>query len=155
MEIIPYKPELANGFISFFETVMTEMGYKFIPRTKDCDLVSIENTYQKNRGCFLLAIDAGEIFGSIGIRALADDIAELKRFYILQNHQKRGHGFLLLNQALKNARNAGFSSIRLDTTYKSSRAIELFRSCGFVEIERYNTDPFAEVFMECVLNEVA
>jgi hypothetical protein len=38
--------------------------------------------------------------------------------------------------------------VRLDTSSKSPVAIAMFRRRGFVEIPRYNDDPFAELFME-------
>jgi hypothetical protein len=37
---------------------------------------------------------------------------------------------------------------KVQTTFKSPSAISLFRKHGFVEIARYNDDPFGEIFME-------
>jgi hypothetical protein len=52
---------------------------------------------------------------------------------------------------IAHAKAGSWKNLRLDTTSKSPAAISLFRKHGFVEIVRYNDDPFAEIFMELSL----
>ena len=68
--------------------------------------------------------------------------------YVLPQYQGKGYGRSLLNYAIKQARDNGYDYIRLDTTKNSNNAINLYKSSDFYEIERYNDNNVAEVFME-------
>lgn len=57
-------------------------------------------------------------------------------------------GTALLNKAINHAKAGPWIRVRLDTSSRSPSAVSLFRKQGFVEIPRYNDDPFAEIFME-------
>ncbi|MCV2403264.1 GNAT family N-acetyltransferase [Marinomonas sp. C2222] len=153
MTIIPYTVNFKSQFIQFFQTAMEEMGFEYIPETKDSDVVSVEAIYQTNGGCFMIACDEGQVVGSIGVKRFSENTAELKRFYVLKHYQGNGFGFQLLDKAVKEARTSGFHSIRLGTTHESNKAINMFQTYGFYQIARYNQDPYAEVFMELDLRE--
>ena len=114
--ITGYTPKYKARLYSFFDTVMQEMGYDFIPESKDIDITQVESAYLTLNGCFLLAISENEIVGSIGVRALESVTAELKRFYVLREYQGMGIGLNLLKSAIEHTRKTGFSSLRLDTT---------------------------------------
>lgn len=103
--------------------------------------------YGKNR-IARNVIDENKIVGTIALRKLTTDVAELKRFFVLQKYQGKGYGQELINVLTERAPEGGYSFLRLDTTSKSDKAIHLFRKNGFYEISRYNDDPFAEIFME-------
>ncbi|WP_051003976.1 GNAT family N-acetyltransferase [Gottschalkia acidurici] len=65
-----------------------------------------------------------------------------------QNIKEKKYGRTLFNYALKKAKEKGYSYIRLDTTKDSVKAINLYRSANFYEIQRYNNNNIADVFME-------
>jgi N-acetylglutamate synthase-like GNAT family acetyltransferase len=89
-----------------------------------------------------------EIVGTVALRALSSSVAEVKRFNVRADIQGRGHGGRLLSYAIDHARVGGFESVRLDTIRNPGPALHLFEKHGFVEIERYNTNPDADLFME-------
>src|SRR5262249_37929628 len=118
---------------------------------KDADLRDLDEAYIANRGSFFVLEMQGKIQGCVGVRRLSDEIAELKRCYIAQECRGLGYGRTLCALAIEDAQRLGYNRLRLDTTRKSQVALGLFRQCGFCEIARYNSDPFAEIFMEKVL----
>ena len=127
------------------------MGNEFLLNGKDADIRDIDRVYVQNRSSFHIIDNQGEICGCGGIRKFSDEIAELKRLYISQKCRRAGFGRALCASAIEDARNFGYKFLRLDTTMKSQAALALFKKLGFYEIARYNSDPFAEIFMEKVL----
>jgi putative acetyltransferase len=148
-EITNYEPSDEEDLRRFFRTVFEGMGFDFDLDSKDRDLRDIPGEYQSGGGLFLVAKHQGQIIGTVALRRIAPDVCELKRFYVRVEHRRRGVGTRLLERAIAHARaHPTWRCIRLDTSSKSPAALSLFRKHGFVEIGRYNDDPFAEVFME-------
>jgi len=148
VKIRRYSPADYEGLLSFLNLAMNEMGYIFLPDEKDVDIGDVDRVYIKSRGSFHVIDDHGEICGCVGVRRISDEIAELKRLYIAQKCRGLGLGRTLCINAIEDARNFGYKFLRLDTTTKSQAAIALFKKLGFLEIARYNSDPFAEIFLE-------
>ena len=127
------------------------MGNQFLPEGKDSDVQDIDSAYIKSGGSFYVIDNHGEIRGCAGLRKFSDEIAELKRLYIAKECRGLGLGRELCAKVINDARAIGYKFLRLDTTAKSQAARALFKKLGFYEIARYNSDPFAEIFMEIVL----
>lgn len=109
----------------------------------------------RGRGCMLLAFDGGtalqsrdvEPIGCIALRpapGLPDHVCEMKRMYVREAARGRGVGRLLAEALLDRARRLGYREMVLDTATIMTPAIALYRSLGFVERERYNSDPDPE-----------
>jgi GNAT superfamily N-acetyltransferase len=147
-EIKNYLPSDQEEVIEFFRAVLAEMGFDFDLTARHKDLTNIANEYQANGGLFLLARCNGRVIGTVALRQISDGTGELKRFFVRQRNQRMGVGTDLLKRAIDHAKAGPWSRLRLDTSHKSPAAIALFKKHGFVEIERYNQDPFAEIFME-------
>lgn len=145
-----YQPSERAEVLAFFAKVFTELGKDFDLISKEQDLADIPAAYQHSGGEFWMLRDGeeGPVIGTIALRRLGDDCAELKRFYLLEAWHGMGLGKRLLETAIAHARDQGFARVRLDTTLKSEAAIRLFEAAGFTRIERYNEDRFAELFFE-------
>ncbi len=129
-----------------------EIGFKFDLGDKDSDLTKIEQMYQCDGGGFWLLIEeSGDVIGCIALRKLGRESLELKRFFVSKSHQGHGCGARLLGSAISHAATSGCKRIRLDTSSLSQAALHLFKKFGFYEIDRYNDDPYAEIFMERIV----
>lgn len=106
-----------------------------------------------NNGCFWCLIDDNNVIGTIAIRKIDDAkrIVELKRMFVLPEFQGKGYGRLLLEHAVKSAREQKYQKICLDTRRQFSVAQHLYRSVGFQETERYNDNEHAELYFEIYL----
>jgi putative acetyltransferase len=147
----PYQADDYQKLISFLKGAFSEMGNEFLPDGKDSDIRDIDRVYLQNTGSFYVIDGQGEICGCVGVRKFSDEAAELKRLYVAQKCRGRGLGQVLCLNAIRDACGFGYKFLRLDTTTKSKAALALFKKLGFSEIGRYNSDPFAEIFMERVL----
>jgi N-acetylglutamate synthase-like GNAT family acetyltransferase len=132
----------------FIRMAFAELGYEFLPNGKHADIPRIEQAYADSHGAFYILELQGDIQGTVGVRQESERIGELKRLYIGQPCRGRGYGRRLCAAAIDAARSLGYSHLRLDTTFKSTAAIGLFKSLGFYEVARYNANPDAEIFME-------
>ena len=75
--------------------------------------------------------------GCGGLRSLDDQIAELKRFFVISTCRGRGVASAILDFLERQAGQQGFSVIRLETGPKQPEAIGLYRKFGYKEIEAY------------------
>ena len=88
------------------------------------------------------------VVGCVGVRALSEDVCELKTLFVYERLQGQGWGRRLAEQAIGLARSRGFRAMRLDTISTSANAIGLYRRLGFRDFDRYDDNPQADVFME-------
>ena len=151
LTIRPYRADDHGSLMSFLERVYAGMGYSFLPDTRHVDIRNIDDVYINNRGCFHVVDVLGEIHGSVGVRQLSEETAELKRLYLESAYRGKGLGHRLCVAAINDAELLKYRYLRLDTTLRSMEAIGLFRKLGFYEIPRYNANPDAQMFMEKTL----
>jgi len=150
-QIVDYAIENDWMFLNFFQDIFSEMGFEFDIDGKDADIRNIPERYQTGSGIFWGLKFQEDIIGSLALSDMSNGAFELKRFYILEAHRQKGLGNILLGKALEHASKRNAKRVLLDTTPKSERAISMFRKRGFKDIDRYNDDPYAEIWMELKL----
>ena len=110
------------------------------------ELARLPAPYSPPAGCLLIAKRGNVAVGVVGLKALADGIAEIKRLYVVPEARGTGLGRALAERALAEARVKGHERVRLDTHRLSmAGAIALYRSLGFVEIAPYGPDLDGEI----------
>jgi GNAT superfamily N-acetyltransferase len=93
----------------------------------------------------------GEVVGCGGVQQIAPGVGEVKRMWVSSTVRGQGLGRRLL-QRLEDAASAlGHHTVRLDTNSQLPEAVALYRSSGYVEIERYNDNPYPDHFFEKAL----
>src|SRR5436309_5859636 len=147
-EIIAYEPSYQSQLEAFFREVWQQSRFPFDPEGAHSDLRNIPTQYQVNGGGFWLMCQSDQIVGTVAIRRLAADVAEVKRLNVTADHRGRGFGDRLFQHALAHAATIGYRTIRLDTVRNPGPARHLFEKYGFCEIPRYNDNPAADLFME-------
>lgn len=103
------------------------------------------------RGCLLVARLLGEPIGCGALRTLEPSMGEIKRMWIAPDARGLGVGRRLLAELERMARGRRLRVIRLDTNDSLTEALQLYRSSGYREIERFNDNPYAQHWFEKVL----
>jgi len=151
-ELKTYAPSMQPELERFFEACFTALGWGYHPEGRHADIPDTANIYMKNGRMWCLC-EGERIIGTSAVRALAPGVAEMKRLYVLPEYQGKGCGRLMFETALGYAREQGYRKIRLDTQKDRSASRHLIESSGFVQIPRYDDNPFAELYYELDLTQ--
>jgi ribosomal protein S18 acetylase RimI-like enzyme len=98
------------------------------------------------RGAFVLAKHAGDAVGCGAIQFLDGDRAEIKRMWVDPQQRGRGLGKRLLTFLEAEIQASRRSIVVLDTNQSLAEAIAMYRSCGYEPTERYNDNPYAQLW---------
>lgn len=115
------------------------------------DLDDYQKIYVENGGTFLVMCEGDRIIGTGALKKLEDGVAEIKRLWLLPEHQRRGLGYRMMQALITEARARGYTALRLETSPAyQQRAYDFYHQLGFYDIPRYGDDP-DDVGMEMLL----
>lgn len=131
------------------EAYYGELGRRFaggfdVRRSRDPDAADM----RPPRGTFLLAWSDGLPVGCVALKRAGDDLAEVKRLWVAPAARGQGLARRLMGEVEDAARRLGIRVLRLDTNSALSEALALYRGTGWVEIPRFNDDPYPDAFFE-------
>jgi DNA-binding MarR family transcriptional regulator/GNAT superfamily N-acetyltransferase len=129
-----YYAELSRRFKGGFEVSLSRD-----PDAKDMKLP---------RGAFFVAMSDGLPLGCVGLKGTGSELAEIKRLWVAPAARGLGVGRRLMDAAENAARNLSVRIVRLDTNSALAEALQLYRSTGWSEIDRFNDDPYPDLFFE-------
>jgi DNA-binding MarR family transcriptional regulator/GNAT superfamily N-acetyltransferase len=102
-------------------------------------------------GRFFVAYLHGEAIGCGAVKHHADAPAEIKRMWISPAARGLGLGRRLLEELEACARAGGARVAHIETSAVLTEALSLYRSAGWVEVPRFNDEPFADHWLEKAL----
>jgi ribosomal protein S18 acetylase RimI-like enzyme len=136
-------------FREYAATLPISLGYQGF----EAELAALPGRYATPEGRLFIARDqAGTPDGCVALRFLAPLECEMKRLYVRPSARGTGLGSALATLIINEARDAGYTRMRLDTLSSMENALALYRRLGFVETSAYYETPVAEtVFMALAL----
>ncbi|MGA8532315.1 MAG: GNAT family N-acetyltransferase [Acidobacteriaceae bacterium] len=112
------------------------------------ELAELPGAYAEPDGAVLLAFAQEEPAGCVALKPLTiksapdERACEMKRLWVRPGHQGSGLGRQLAAAVVEAAQERGYTAMYLDTMPESMQAAyRLYRSMGFVPVERYNQNP--------------
>jgi DNA-binding MarR family transcriptional regulator/GNAT superfamily N-acetyltransferase len=99
-------------------------------------------------GLLLLARMRERPIGCGALKFHPDAPTELKRMWVEPAARGLGLGRRLVAELEQLARAAGSRVVRLETNRALSEAIQLYRSCGYREVQPFNDEPYAHHWFE-------
>lgn len=146
IEHIDAARELFREYESWLDVDLCFQGF-------EVELAGLPGKYTTPDGRLLLAYMDEDLAGCIALRKLEDGICEMKRLFVRSDFRGAGIGVQLIERLIADAREIGYGLMRLDTyPSKMAKAVSLYESHGFRQIEPYYDNPHKGVlFMEKML----
>jgi GNAT superfamily N-acetyltransferase len=107
----------------------------------DHELEHLPEEYGPPAGAFLLAVEGGVNLGCVGLRRVADGVAEMKGLYAVPASRGKGVGRRLAEGIVAAGRQLGYARIVLDTLPTMKEAQRLYASLGFRPTSAYRFNP--------------
>ena len=152
LTIKTYAPSMQPALEACFRACVETLGWEYQPHGRHSDIVNIEEEYMRRGRFWCLFQDEGFI-GMAAVRCIDGDngIAELKRLYVLPEHQGKGYGGMLFKHALDYVKEQCYRIARVDTRHDRAASLHLIKKYRFRRAERYNENEFAELYFELAL----
>ncbi|CAH0255721.1 GNAT family N-acetyltransferase [Rhodococcoides fascians] len=99
-------------------------------------------------GLFVVAYLGSMLVGCGGARFVSDDIAELTRVFVDARARGNGVGASVVEFVEGSVRQSRRKTMRLDTRADLVEARGLYSKLGYREVPAFNTEPYAEVWLE-------
>ena len=144
LSIIPAE---ADEHITEARTVFREyeawLGMSLCFQGFEEELATLPGKYSAPRGRLLLAYSDDELAGCIALRQFTEDsVCEMKRLFVRDGFRGQQIGLHLVERLIAEAKAIGYSKMLLDThPEKMGKAVDLYRSHGFVEVPPYYENP--------------
>lgn len=109
--------------------------------TFDDELESLPGLYARPGGLIVLGFERRKPAACACLRPLTKRDCEMKRLYVRPEARGSGIGQALVRRLLREARNMGYSTLKLDTLASMEAAIRLYARMGFKQIPPYAGQP--------------
>ena len=136
-----------------FTEYETSLNISLCFQNFDEEMKGLPGKYAPPDGRLLLVTVNDELAGCIALRKLSPGVCEMKRLFVRPAFRSHGLGRVLVETIIDEARKLGYTHMRLDTLPGlMDKAIALYYSFGFVDIEPYYRNPVEGAkFMELEL----
>ncbi|WP_243096889.1 GNAT family N-acetyltransferase [Thermohalobacter berrensis] len=142
MEVIKAQSKEHFQYIrELFREYANSLDFSLGFQNFDKELKELPGEYAPPNGCILIARFNKKIVGCVALRRISKDICEMKRLYVRPKYRVKGIGKKLAEAIINEAQNIGYKKMRLDTISFMKKAIALYESLGFKEIEPYRYNP--------------
>lgn len=141
----PDTPELIEATRTIFREYADSLNVDLCFQNFEAELAALPGEYEAPHGALLLAWVDGQLAGCGGFRPLPEadypNACEMKRLYVRQAFRRFGIGRVLAQALMDRAREAGYSTMLLDTLDEMEAARGLYESLGFEEVPPYYYNP--------------
>lgn len=150
-EEVDYASELATHCLREFAAELSKrLNLEFdLKKSGDPDLSQMKHPH----GTFVVARLGDMPLGCVGIKGNGGPFAEVKRMWIAPAARGLGLARRLMTTAEDGARALGIETLRLDTNSTLFEAVGLYQNMGWAEIDRFNDDPYPDLFFEKRLSQ--
>jgi DNA-binding MarR family transcriptional regulator/GNAT superfamily N-acetyltransferase len=135
-EVPPTDPAAVDAAGRYFAELARRFPHGFDPGEPD------------HAGTFLLATSDGQPVAYGGVRELTPATGEIKRMWVHEEWRGAGLGSRMLRELEVLALRLGHERVVLDTNGTLTEAIAMYGRAGYLPIERYNDNPYAEAWFE-------
>lgn len=151
VEVAPTSGDAAYCLSHYFRELGERFDGGFDPQRS---LAPTLEGFAPPSGTFLVMRLHGQLVGCGGFKREDSGAAYIKRMWVSSDLRGLGLGRRLLHELEDRARALGYRTIRLETEKSLKEAQQLYRSCGYDEIPRFNDELYAHHWFEKRLGPV-
>ncbi len=143
---VNYTSDVATKCLNAFATELSERlntGFD-LENSGDPELSQM----QRPHGTFVVAQLGDMPLGCVGVKGNGTAVAEIKRMWIAPAARGLGLARRLMKTSEDAARALSITTLRLDTNRILFEAVNLYKNMGWTEIDRFNDDPYPDIFFE-------
>lgn len=144
VDVPPAHPDAREAVTAYLRELDDRFATGFDPEQAAQDEVE----FTGERGLFHVARSGTDVVGCGALRWLGSDVAEIKRMWVHPDWRGLGVAQRLLSRLEDEAVRSGRPVVRLDTHGDLTAAIAMYRRSGYVEVPRYNDNPYAQHWFE-------
>jgi ribosomal protein S18 acetylase RimI-like enzyme len=146
LEVDPEDPRAIHAVGNYGAELARELGFEATSVT-----VEGQDAYRRPSGAFFIVDADDRTVGCGAVRSVTlpdgSKAAELKRMWLSPERRGRGVGRWLLDRLHAAAREMGHDRAVLDSRRELEAALRLYRAAGYEEVEPFNDNPDATVWM--------
>ena len=132
-----------------FEQYFAELGERFEAGfDPDLSISAHARELMPPNGLVLVAYLREEPVGCGALKIHENAVGEIKRMWVAPQARGLGLGRRLLEALERHAREAGVAVLHLETNRSLIEAIQMYRDCGYQEVEAFNDEPYAHHWFE-------
>lgn len=124
-------PEIRELLLDYQKAISSHLCFEYFKE----ELENLAEYYPLPKGCLFAGFAEDTLAGCVALKPVDSKTCELKRFYVKPEFRGLGLGVMLLDKAITYAKDQGYNEIVLSTLPVMEKAVSLYKSCGFVEIE--------------------
>jgi N-acetylglutamate synthase-like GNAT family acetyltransferase len=138
IEILEFDPRYRQAVTDLIVGIQRHEFGIDISADEQPDLASIPSFYQTGRGNFWVALDSGDVVGTISLKDIGNDQTALRKMFVHARYRgaERGVANALLATAIGWAKQRGIRAIYLGTTEAFRAAHRFYEKNGFVNIDK-------------------
>jgi DNA-binding MarR family transcriptional regulator/predicted GNAT family acetyltransferase len=140
-QVDPEHPDARRCLAAYYAELDARSGVHFDPTTGS---TAEPAEVRPPHGVFVVAYLRGTAMGCGALKHHEGGISDIKRMWVHDGARGRGVGRRLLEALERRAVEHGDSVVRLETSALLGEAISLYRSAGYVEVDPFNAEPFAD-----------
>jgi DNA-binding MarR family transcriptional regulator len=140
-EVDPEHPDARRCLAAYYAELDARSGTHFDP---DTGSTAHPDEVRPPHGVFVVAYLRGTAMGCGALKHHEGGVSDLKRMWVHDGARGRGVGRLLLEDLERRAVEHGDSVVRLETNAVLEEAMGLYLDAGYVEVEPFNDEPFAD-----------
>ena len=141
----PRSDDATKAMRAYFDELDRRFAGGFDPGDT---IVADAHQLEPPSGVFVVGRLAGATVACGGVQTIGDGIGEIKRMWVSPDVRGQRIGPRLLAELEDHARRLGHRVVRLDTNSTLVEAVAMYRRADYVEIGRYNDNPYPDHFFE-------
>jgi GNAT superfamily N-acetyltransferase len=121
------------------QTLIAQLQEEYVRRYGGPDTTPVETAeFAAPNGRFVVGYDDDDQPVAMGgIRLIAEEVAEIKRMYVVPSARRHGLGRCVLARLEQLALDVGARRVVLETGRRQPEAMRLYESCGYARIDGF------------------